>query len=54
LKKDLKKRIMPVMDGHEALKSIREFRPDLPVIRQIAFTMETDPLLARKMDLGVR
>ena len=29
---------MPVMNGYEATRHIKEFRPDLPVIAQTAFT----------------
>jgi len=33
---------MPKMDGIEAVKIIKEFLPDLPIIAQTAFAMETD------------
>jgi PAS domain S-box-containing protein len=33
---------MPVMDGFEATKSIKEFRPDLPVIAQTAYVRDVD------------
>ncbi|MCT4599947.1 MAG: response regulator [Marinifilaceae bacterium] len=33
---------MPVMDGLEATKLIKEFRPDLPIIIQTAYAMESD------------
>ena len=33
---------MPLMDGYEATKRIKEFRPDLPVIAQTAYTIEAD------------
>ncbi len=33
---------MPVMDGFEATKKIKEFRPDLPVIAQTAFVEKND------------
>lgn len=31
---------MPVMDGHEAAKQIKEFRPELIIIAQSAYTLE--------------
>lgn len=39
---------MPVMDGYEATKKIKEFRPDLPIIAQTAFAMELDRTTALK------
>lgn len=33
---------MPVMDGLEATKLIKEFSPDIPIIAQTAYAMETD------------
>jgi len=33
---------MPGLDGYEATKQIRDFRPDLPVIAQSAYTSEKD------------
>jgi PAS domain S-box-containing protein len=33
---------MPVMDGFEATKRIKEFRPDLPVIAQTAYERDVD------------
>jgi len=31
---------MPTMDGHEASKQIKEFRPQLPIIAQSAYSLE--------------
>jgi len=33
---------MPVMDGFEAIKLIKEFRPELPIIAQTAFSSAED------------
>jgi len=33
---------MPVMDGYESTKKIKEIRPELPVIAQTAYAMESD------------
>ena len=33
---------MPVMDGYEATKIIKGFRPDLPIIAQTAYSLDTD------------
>jgi CheY-like chemotaxis protein len=33
---------MPVMDGYEATRRIREFMPALPIIAQTAYTTEND------------
>ena len=33
---------MPIMNGFEASKSIREFKPDLPIIAQTAYTTKED------------
>ncbi len=33
---------MPVMNGYEATKRIKEFRPDLPIIAQTAYALESD------------
>lgn len=37
---------MPVMNGYEAIKKIREFRPDLPIIAQTAFALSDEMLKA--------
>jgi signal transduction histidine kinase/CheY-like chemotaxis protein len=37
---------MPVMNGYEAIKKIREFRPDLPIIAQTAFALSNEMLKA--------
>ena len=33
---------MPIMDGYEALKIIKTFRPTLPVVAITAYAQETD------------
>jgi len=33
---------MPIMDGHTATKQIKAFRPEIPVIAQTAYAMESD------------
>lgn len=33
---------MPFLDGYEATKRIKEFRPDLPIIAQTAYAFESD------------
>jgi hypothetical protein len=33
---------MPVMDGYTATKEIKKFRPDMPIIAQTAYAMESD------------
>ncbi len=37
---------MPVMDGNEAMKEIKKFRPELPIIALSAFAMESDRVKA--------
>jgi signal transduction histidine kinase/ActR/RegA family two-component response regulator len=37
---------MPVMNGYEAIKRIREFRPNLPIIAQTAFALSNEMLKA--------
>jgi signal transduction histidine kinase/CheY-like chemotaxis protein len=37
---------MPVMNGYEAIKKIREFCPDLPIIAQTAFALSNEMLKA--------
>ena len=37
---------MPVMNGYEAIKQIRELRPDLPIIAQTAFALSNEMLKA--------
>ncbi len=37
---------MPEMDGYEATTRIKEFRPDLPIIAQTAYTTEADRMKA--------
>ncbi len=37
---------MPVMNGKEAMKEIKKFRPDLPIIALSAFAMESDKEIA--------
>jgi len=37
---------MPVMNGYEAIKKIREFRPGLPIIAQTAFALSNEMLKA--------
>ena len=39
---------MPVMNGYEATRLIKEQRPDLPVIAQSAFTSNEEREKARK------
>ena len=34
--------VMPVMDGYEALRGVREISPDVPVIALTAYAFETD------------
>jgi signal transduction histidine kinase/ActR/RegA family two-component response regulator len=37
---------MPVMNGYEAIKQIRKFRPELPIIAQTAFALSNEMLKA--------
>lgn len=37
---------MPKMDGYEAARQIREFRADLPIIAQTAYSEDTDKFRA--------
>jgi CheY-like chemotaxis protein len=37
---------MPVMNGYEAIKKIRELQPDLPIIAQTAFALSNEMLKA--------
>jgi signal transduction histidine kinase/CheY-like chemotaxis protein len=37
---------MPVMNGYDAIKKIREFRPDVPIIAQTAFALSDEMLKA--------
>jgi CheY-like chemotaxis protein len=37
---------MPIMNGYEAIKQIREFRPDLPIIAQTASALSDEMLKA--------
>ncbi len=37
---------MPIMNGHEAAKKIKAFRPDLPIIAQTAYAAELDRIKA--------
>ena len=40
---------MPIMNGYEATKQIKEMRPHLPVIVQTAYTSKTDVKNAYKV-----
>ena len=33
---------MPILDGFEATKMIKEFRPNLPIVAQTAYTTNDD------------
>lgn len=33
---------MPMMDGHEATKEIKTFRPELPIIAQTAYALDDE------------
>jgi CheY-like chemotaxis protein len=37
---------MPVMDGYQATKLIKEFRPELPIIAQTAYAQKSDSVKA--------
>jgi CheY-like chemotaxis protein/anti-sigma regulatory factor (Ser/Thr protein kinase) len=37
---------MPVMNGYDAIKRIREFRPDIPIIAQTAYALSNEMLKA--------
>jgi CheY-like chemotaxis protein len=37
---------MPIMDGYEATKAIKSFRPELPIIMQTAYARESDKIRA--------
>jgi CheY-like chemotaxis protein len=37
---------MPIMNGYEATKQIRQFRPNLPIIALTAYAMKEDKNLA--------
>jgi CheY-like chemotaxis protein len=37
---------MPVMNGYEAIKKIREVRPDLPIVAQTAYALSNEMLKA--------
>lgn len=39
---------MPIMNGHEAAKKIKELFPELPIIAQTAYSTEADRELALK------
>ena len=39
---------MPVINGYEATRKIREFRPDLPIIAQTAYVISEDKNKARE------
>jgi CheY-like chemotaxis protein len=37
---------MPVMNGYDAIKKIREFRPNVPIIAQTAYALSNEMLKA--------
>ena len=39
---------MPILNGYDATKEIKKFRPELPIIAQTAYAMEGDKEKAKK------